>query len=76
MLILHGSPTSWLRHSGVLNIPGLKLVVVAWLAQIIVLTINIISRVSEEDEVLKSAFRDEWERWAKAVRYRLVPGVY
>lgn len=76
MLILHGSPTSWLRHSGVLNIPGLKLVVVAWLAQVTLLMINIVGRVSQEDEVLKSAFGDDWERWAKAVRYRLVPGVY
>ncbi|KIK38051.1 hypothetical protein CY34DRAFT_809766 [Suillus luteus UH-Slu-Lm8-n1] len=76
MLILHGSPTSWLRHSGVLNIPGLKLVAMVWLAQVTVIMISAIGRVSQEDEVLKSAFGDEWERWAKAVRYRLVPGVY
>ncbi|KAG2341998.1 hypothetical protein BDR05DRAFT_976682 [Suillus weaverae] len=67
MVILHGSPTSWLRHSGVLDIPGLKLVVVAWLAQSTLLMINMVFRVSQEDEVLKSAFGDEWERWAKAV---------
>ncbi|KAG1886253.1 hypothetical protein F4604DRAFT_1572604 [Suillus subluteus] len=76
MLILHGSPTSWLRHSGILDVPGLKLVVVAWLAQMSVVMINIVCRISQEDEALKSAFRDEWERWAKVVRYRLVPGVY
>jgi protein-S-isoprenylcysteine O-methyltransferase Ste14 len=76
MLILHGSPTSWLRNSGVLNIPGLKLVAMAWLVQVIVFMISVIGRVSQEDEVLKSAFGDEWKRWAKAVRYRLVPGVY
>ncbi|KAG2341997.1 hypothetical protein BDR05DRAFT_418444 [Suillus weaverae] len=76
IVILHGSPTSWLRHSGVLDIPGLKLVVVAWLAAITLLFISCVFRVSQEDEVLKSAFGDEWERWAKAVRYRLVPGVY
>ncbi|KAG1763851.1 hypothetical protein EDD22DRAFT_885591 [Suillus occidentalis] len=76
ILILHGSPTSWLRHSGVLNIPGLKLVATAWLAQTAIFTIQTIRRVSQEDEVLKSAFGDDWERWAKAVRYRLIPGVY
>ncbi|KAG2099917.1 uncharacterized protein F5147DRAFT_813804, partial [Suillus discolor] len=76
MVILHGSPTSWLRHSGVLDIPGLKLAVVSWLAVITLLVINIVFRVSEEDEALKSAFRDEWARWAKVVRYRLIPGVY
>ncbi|KAG1727612.1 hypothetical protein EDB19DRAFT_192467 [Suillus lakei] len=76
ILILHGSTTSWLRQSGVLDIPGLKVIVVAWLAEITLLIINIVCRVSQEDEVLKSAFKDEWERWAKAVRYRLIPGIY
>ncbi|KAG1840284.1 hypothetical protein DFJ58DRAFT_627973, partial [Suillus subalutaceus] len=76
ILILHGSPTSWLRHSGILDVPGLKLVVVAWLAQMSLIAINIVRRISQEDEALKSAFGDEWERWAKVVRYRLVPGVY
>ncbi|KAG2069495.1 hypothetical protein BDR04DRAFT_1021430, partial [Suillus decipiens] len=76
MVILHGSPTSWLRRSGVLDIPGLKLVVVAWLAQMTLTTINIMYRVNKEDEALKSALGDEWERWAKVVRYRLIPGVY
>lgn len=76
MVILHGSPTSWLRQSGILDIPGLKLVVVAWLAQMSVAMINVMCRTSQEDEALKLAFGDEWERWAKVVRYRLVPGVY
>ncbi|KAG2107064.1 uncharacterized protein F5147DRAFT_753734 [Suillus discolor] len=76
IVMLHGSPTSWLRHSGVLDIPGLKLAVVSWLAGITLLVINIVFRVSEEDEALKSAFRDEWARWAKVVRYRLIPGIY
>ncbi|KAG2141013.1 hypothetical protein DEU56DRAFT_279833 [Suillus clintonianus] len=76
ILILHGSTNSWLRCSGVLDIPGLQLIVVAWLAQIALLIINVVCRVSQEDEVLKLTFRGEWERWAKAVRYRLIPGIY
>ncbi|KAG2069497.1 hypothetical protein BDR04DRAFT_1021394 [Suillus decipiens] len=76
ILILYGSPTSWLRRSGVLDIPGFKLAVVAWLAQITLLTINLMCRVNQEDEALRLAFGDEWERWAKVVRYRLIPGVY
>ncbi|KAG2122585.1 hypothetical protein DEU56DRAFT_72513 [Suillus clintonianus] len=75
-LILHGSPDSWLRHSGVLDIPGVKTVVVTWLAGIILLMTNGLFRVSEEDEMLKRTFGDEWERWAKVVRYRLIPGIY
>ncbi|KAG1879549.1 hypothetical protein C8R48DRAFT_234408 [Suillus tomentosus] len=76
LLILHGSANSWLRYSGVLDIPGLKVIVVAWLAEITLLMISVVFRVRQEDEILKSAFRDEWEAWAKAVRYRLIPGVY
>ncbi|KAG1779660.1 hypothetical protein EV702DRAFT_965734 [Suillus placidus] len=76
ILILHGSTSSWLRHSGVLDIPGLQVVVGLWLMEITLLMINVVFRVSQEDEVLKSTFRGEWERWAKAVRYRLIPGIY
>ncbi|KAG1747633.1 hypothetical protein EDB19DRAFT_1893928 [Suillus lakei] len=76
ILILHGSPTSWLRHSGVLDVVELKMAVVAWLAGITLLMINVVCRVSQEDEILKSAFGDEWERWAGAVRYWLIPGIY
>ncbi|KAG1747637.1 hypothetical protein EDB19DRAFT_1826000 [Suillus lakei] len=56
ILVLHGSPTSWLRLSGILDIPGLKMVVVAWLAQMTLFVINVVCRVSQEDEILKSAF--------------------
>ncbi|KAG2153580.1 uncharacterized protein EDB93DRAFT_225259 [Suillus bovinus] len=76
MIILHGSPTSWLRHSGVLDIFGLKLAVMAWLAGMAVVFISYLFRVHEEDEALKSAFGDEWARWAKVVKYRLIPGIY
>jgi protein-S-isoprenylcysteine O-methyltransferase Ste14 len=34
------------------------------------------SRTSAEDEMLRRQFGMKWERWAKEVPYRLVPGVY
>ncbi|KAG2153582.1 uncharacterized protein EDB93DRAFT_1082412 [Suillus bovinus] len=76
ILILHGSTNSWLRHSGVLDIPGLKLITFAWLAEITLLMISAVLRVSQEDEILKSTFSSEWERWAEEVKYRLIPGIY
>ncbi|KAG1902592.1 uncharacterized protein F5891DRAFT_143626 [Suillus fuscotomentosus] len=76
MIMLHGSPTSWLRHSGVLDIPGLKLAVMSWLVGVTLLAIGSVFRVSEEDKALKMAFGDEWAKWAKAVKYRLIPGIY
>jgi len=38
--------------------------------------ISVVRRISQEEEVVKSISRDEWERWAKVVKYRLVPGIY
>jgi len=75
--ILHGSRTSWLRDSGVLEtITGLKMAVLVWLAQGIMTTLSILLRTSQEEEVVKSHFGDEWKVWAEVVRYRLVPGIY
>jgi len=77
VLILYGSRTSWLRDSGVLEtIPGLKIFALAWLVERGIATSSLLLRISEEEEVIKSHFGDEWKRWAKEVRYRLIPGVY
>lgn len=76
MVMLHASPTSWVRNSGVLDIPGLKLAAMSWLVGVTLLATGSVRRVGEEDKTLKSAFGDEWASWAKAVRYRLIPGIY
>ncbi|PIL33574.1 hypothetical protein GSI_04197 [Ganoderma sinense ZZ0214-1] len=33
-------------------------------------------RVDEEDRMMRKEFGEEWERWAKKTRYRLIPFVY
>ncbi|OJA16503.1 hypothetical protein AZE42_11851 [Rhizopogon vesiculosus] len=77
VLISHGSRTSWLRDSGALDtFPGLKQFVLLWLALETAAAISLLLRTSQEEEVVKSHFGDEWKRWAKVVRYRLIPGVY
>ena len=38
--------------------------------------VNIPRRMPVEDEILKKEFGREWDEWARAVQYRLVPGVY
>lgn len=76
VVILHGSATSWLRQSGVLGIPGLKAVLLAWLMERTITVISLVRRINQEEEVVKSMFGDEWQRWAKVVRYRLIPGIY
>jgi len=35
-----------------------------------------LSRPAPEDQMLQGALGEEWETWAKKVRYRLVPGIY
>jgi len=75
--ILHGSRTSWLRASGILEtIPGLKMFVLVWLMEDIIIALVLLLRTSHEEEIVKSHFGDEWKRWAKVVRYRLIPYIY
>ena len=35
-----------------------------------------VKRADVEDQVLKEEFGKEWEEWAKAVKYRFIPGLY
>ncbi|KAG0702395.1 hypothetical protein DFH29DRAFT_805025 [Suillus ampliporus] len=76
IVMLHGEGTSWLRQSGVLGIPGLKAVLLAWLVERTITVTSLMRRINKEEEVVKSMFGDEWRRWAKVVRYRLIPGIY
>ncbi|KAG1864875.1 hypothetical protein F4604DRAFT_1957043 [Suillus subluteus] len=75
-LILHGSPSSLVRRSGVLNIPALKAIAVVVLTGRMIIAASLILRIRHEDETVKSISRAEWENWAKVVKYRLVPGIY
>jgi len=36
----------------------------------------VLKRSVTEDEVLKKAFGEEWEEWARKTQYRLLPGVF
>ncbi|KAG7449854.1 uncharacterized protein BT62DRAFT_928602 [Guyanagaster necrorhizus] len=69
-------PGSWTRESGYLQAwPGAFCAAagILWLGT---LCMAFILRSSEEDAVLSKQFGEEWNEWAKIVRYRLVPGVY
>jgi len=75
--ILYGPQTSWLRDSGVFEaIPILKPLVLTWVVSEITTATSLLLRINQEEEVVKSHFGEEWKRWAKVVRYRLVPGIY
>ncbi|KAG1733697.1 hypothetical protein EDB19DRAFT_1207587 [Suillus lakei] len=76
IIVMYGSPGSWMRQSGILQVPFMKVpaainfvmfTIGAWIA---------ISRPSVEDKMLQRALGEDWENWAKKVKYRLLPGVY
>ncbi|KIJ64764.1 hypothetical protein HYDPIDRAFT_89466 [Hydnomerulius pinastri MD-312] len=74
--LIHGSRGSWLRESGVLSIPGVKEAVEVFCVAILVGIIGLLGRIDGEDCMLHEAFGERWVRWAKRVKYRLIPGVY
>ncbi|KAG1893460.1 uncharacterized protein F5891DRAFT_1066739 [Suillus fuscotomentosus] len=77
IIILHGSRNSWLRASGVsARIPGVLPVIAG--ASIFCTAVNfaLFSRMKREDRMMHSAFGEEWEAWARNVKYRIIPGVY
>ncbi|KAG1896252.1 uncharacterized protein F5891DRAFT_606137 [Suillus fuscotomentosus] len=75
--VMYGSQGSWMRQSGILQVPFMK--VLAMTSFFVFLTLAAwvsISRPAEEDQMLQHALGEEWENWAKKVKYRLIPGVY
>jgi protein-S-isoprenylcysteine O-methyltransferase Ste14 len=50
--------------------------IILWGAGIGIWNVAAIPRMLQEDEVLKKQFGKEWEEWASAVRWRIMPGVY
>ena len=50
--------------------------VLVWLMEDIIIALVLLLRTSHEEEIVKSHFGNEWKRWAKVVRYRLIPYIY
>ncbi|OJA19097.1 hypothetical protein AZE42_10047 [Rhizopogon vesiculosus] len=75
-VICFTSSTALLRRSGFLNIPAMATIVWAWRVWRTLALFSYLGRINQEDEVLKSLAGEEWENWAKVVRYKLLPGVY
>ncbi|OAX43332.1 hypothetical protein K503DRAFT_789542 [Rhizopogon vinicolor AM-OR11-026] len=76
LIILHGSSDSWLRASGVSQIPGVTSFVITWIAVYTAVVVGVARRMKREDRMMHSTFGKEWEEWAGRVKYMLIPGVY
>ncbi|KAF9236659.1 hypothetical protein BU15DRAFT_89056 [Melanogaster broomeanus] len=76
LFIMHCSPDSWMRNSGILSFGVAR--GAAWLCTLYFAAVlsTTFRRITDEDRMLKAAFGKEWERWAERVKYRLIPGVY
>ncbi|KAH7928433.1 hypothetical protein BV22DRAFT_1192835 [Leucogyrophana mollusca] len=74
--IMHGSRGSWLRESGILDVIGVKELVMTWLVIRILAVVSLVKRIPKEDEMMKENFQDEWLDWSSRVKYRLIPGIY
>ncbi|KIJ60134.1 hypothetical protein HYDPIDRAFT_99330 [Hydnomerulius pinastri MD-312] len=75
ILMMHSSPGAWMRDS------GMQLELVRWTAWTWALIIcaamfGTLRRLKEEDGIMQQAFGEQWEIWAKKVKYLLVPGLY
>jgi protein-S-isoprenylcysteine O-methyltransferase Ste14 len=76
LLVMYGEQGSWLRQSGILQLPLVNLLVVLCFLGFTVCAWMSISRPPVEDKMLQRALGKDWENWAKRVKYRLLPGVY
>lgn len=65
-----------MRQSGILQVPFIKALTSITFVLVIIHTWISLSRPAPEDQMLQGALGEEWETWAKKVRYRLVPGIY
>lgn len=77
IIILHSSRNSWLRASGVsARVPGMSLVIIAGTSLCTAVIFALFKRMKREDRMMHSAFGEEWEAWARKVKYHIVPGIY
>jgi protein-S-isoprenylcysteine O-methyltransferase Ste14 len=75
--VMYGSQESWTRQSGILQVPFIKvLATTSFFVFIASVTWVSIGRPAVEDQMLQHALGEEWEDWARRVKYRLIPGVY
>ncbi|KIY72431.1 hypothetical protein CYLTODRAFT_417837 [Cylindrobasidium torrendii FP15055 ss-10] len=70
-----GSQT-WIRESGFLGTPFGAVLAGFWVFGMCALFSFTVVRAASEDEMMRAAFKEDWEEWAARVPYRLFPGVY
>lgn len=75
-IVMYGSPGSWMRQSGILQVPFMKAIAAITFIVFTACALLVSTRPAVEDEMMHHAMGEEWESWAKKVNYRLLPGIY
>ncbi|KAJ7592782.1 hypothetical protein C8J56DRAFT_929479, partial [Mycena floridula] len=75
-VLSHLSPGAWfLECSGLIsNSPAFLATI--WIFGTAIIFLALVPRMRKEDALLKKEFGKEWDDWAKAVPYRMFPGIY
>ncbi|OAX37002.1 hypothetical protein K503DRAFT_771940 [Rhizopogon vinicolor AM-OR11-026] len=76
LVVMYWSQGSWLRESGILQMPFARVLAAMCFFMFTAGVSTGVRRVPMEDRILHGALGEEWENWAKRVKYRLIPGVY
>ncbi|KAG1744627.1 uncharacterized protein EDB91DRAFT_195537 [Suillus paluster] len=74
--LIFASPGSFMRTSGWLSTRFGRGLLGLWVIQILLSVVLSRDRSIHEDAMLRKHFEEEWDRWSKRVRYRLIPGVF
>ncbi|KAL0575403.1 hypothetical protein V5O48_006574 [Marasmius crinis-equi] len=72
----HLSRGSWVRESGILDVPWGRFVIFVWFGGIAVMMGTLMMRIKSEEGILHKEFGEKWEKWREDVPYKLLPGVY
>jgi protein-S-isoprenylcysteine O-methyltransferase Ste14 len=75
IFLLHASQGSWVRESGLLQYPSVKIGAGIFASIIVVSPPALFVRMAAEDKALRKQFGDKWDAWATRVRYRIIPGI-
>ncbi|KAH7913611.1 hypothetical protein BJ138DRAFT_1111265 [Hygrophoropsis aurantiaca] len=76
LAILHASPGSFLRVSGWLKLWTGRGLAAVWAVAFFAGIGMVFARTVREDTYLKAHFGNEWDQYARRVRYRLLPGIF
>ncbi|KAG2111356.1 hypothetical protein DEU56DRAFT_749640 [Suillus clintonianus] len=76
IIAMYVSKGSWMRESGVLQVPIVKVLAGVCFFLLTAFAGTAIQRPPTEDKMLQRALGEEWENWARRVKYRLIPGIY